>query len=74
MTLEDKVLKQGWCSMEEYNKLKVRRGMTKKRKTAIAILSPLLIAMGVAVLIVACISYAISGKWEFRTMIKELGV
>ncbi len=45
--------------------------MTKKRLTAIIILSPLLLAIGIVFLLVACVGYALNGKWELKTILKE---
>jgi len=45
--------------------------MTKRRLTAIVLSSPLLVAMFLAVLLVACIMYAISGKWELMAILKD---
>lgn len=45
--------------------------MTKKRIATIAILSPVMLGMGVVVLLVAGIGYALNGKWELKTILKE---
>jgi len=45
--------------------------MNKKRKVAIAILSPVLVAGIIVISFVALVQYAATGKWELKQMVKE---
>lgn len=48
--------------------------MTKKRIATMVLLSPILLALGIAILLSASVCYALDGKWELKTMLKENGI
>ena len=45
--------------------------MNKKRILTMIVFSPILLAMALVILLVACISYAITGKWELKSLLHE---
>ena len=46
--------------------------MNKKRKLALAITSPIILLMIIAIVFAAVLMYAMNGKWEFKDGIKEI--
>jgi hypothetical protein len=45
--------------------------MSKKRILVMVACSPIILAMLAAMILTACVGYAINGRWELREFIKQ---